>query len=342
MGQTSELTLHDEIRAAMEGAESEDTTSNDQGTTNEGVETTTPSGPSRGEDGRFVSKKGESPVEAAVRLEPDSPSTPQPEQVLTQDKAPQGWSPASREKWSTIPEDLRREIVRREEDGVRGIRQLQEQYAPVDHFMNSISSALGEAQTLGIPPDQYIGALTQSERILRSSDIPSKFQEILRIADQYGVPLRDVINQSVGQQVLPAPTNQSVPYEMQQRFDEMQRWMEAEEERRSADEVQRFSSGKEFFHDVRGQMAVLLEAGAADSLQSAYDMACWSNPQVREVLMGRQAGQNQQATLHGKQAVATGASVKPTGTIDVKVEDDDEDLSDTIRKAYAASVSGRV
>lgn len=123
----------------------------------------------------------------------------------------------------------------------------------------------------------------------------------------------------------------------------MRAWREQMEEQRSIEDVTRFSEGKEFFHDVRGAMANLIESGVVGTLQEAYDMACWGTPQVREVMLQRQSGQQQQATIQGKQVAATGASVKPNGAIDVKVDNDDnDDLSDTIRKAYSAGVSGRV
>lgn len=342
MSEEKETSLQDDIRSAFESSEED------------GGSTERP----RDETGKFVAKENETEVEAAARLEPEKKqeapaavkapeqeATPQTEQpILTQDKAPQGWAPNIREKWGSIPEEIRKEVLRREEDMAKGVRQLQERYVPLEQFVHNLEPFLNEARQFGVAPDQYIGTVLQSERILRTSDLPGKFQEILRIADQYGVPLRDVINQSVGAQVIP-PANQQpsyIPPEVAQELQEMRNWRAQFENDSVTSEVEAFAKDKEFIKDVNLQMAALLEGGAANGLQEAYELACWANPQVREVLLARQNGQKSKDAIKERQTTAAGASVKPQGSIDVKVDNEDEDLADTVRAAFAAASTGRV
>lgn len=342
MSEEKDTTLEDDIRSAFEAGE-EDSGSTEQ---------------PRDEAGKFVAKEGETEVEAAARLEPEKTqekpaaaqepgkeTQPQQEQqILTQDKAPQGWAPAVREKWGSIPEDVRKEVLRREEDMAKGVRQLQERYAPMEQFVRGLEPFLNEARQAGVAPDQYIGTVLNSERVLRTADLPGKFQEILRIADQYGVPLRDVINQSVGAQVLP-PANQQqayIPPQVAQELQEMRQWREQFENDNTTSEIEAFSKDKEFFKDVYLQMATLLEGNVAEDLQTAYDMACWANPQVRDVLLARQGNEKKKEQLKGKQTAAAGASIKPQGALDVKADNEEEDLEDTVRAAFAAQATGRV
>ncbi len=337
----TELSLNDEIRAAMEESSGEESSTEKP----------------RDESGKFTTKYGESEVDAAARLEPKAKTPPTEEapvepaaggedqQLLTEDKAPRGWSPAAREKWTSIPDDLRKEILRREEASVLGVRQMQEKFAPAENFIRSLEPILNESRGIGVAPEQYMMALASSERLLRTADLPSKFNELLRIADQYGIPLRDIVNQSVGQQVLAAPQNRqtAVPTEVQRELNEMRQWREQFENNNVTAEITRFSADKEFFEDVRLKMATFIETGAETTLQAAYDAACWATPAVREVLLARTGQQKQGDYLKARQTAAAGASTKPSGTVDVKVSDDDEDdLASTIRKEYARSATGRV
>lgn len=337
-----ETSLEDDIRSALEASE-EDGGSSEQ---------------PRDEAGKFTAKENESEVEAAARLEPEKTkeapaaaepgkeTQPQQEQqpILTQDKAPQGWSPTMREKWGTIPEDVRKEILRREEDSVKGVRQLQERYAPMEQFVRGLEPFLNEARQAGVAPDNYIGAVLSSERVLRMADLPGKFQEILRIADQYGVPLREVINASVGQEILTKGDQQQqvIPPAVQQELQEMRQWRAQFENNNAQATVEEFAKDKEFIKDVHLHMAALIEGGAAKDLQDAYDMACWANPEIRAILTARETGKKMEEGFKQRQSAAAGASVKPNASIDVKTENEDEDLEDTVRAAFASQTSGRV
>lgn len=347
-----ETSLEDDIRAAMGEVE----------TQTETTETTTER--ARDESGKFVAKEGETETEAAARLQPSDKKVetppkaegttpaegqqPDDQHLLTEDKAPRGWAPAIREKWNTIPEDIRKEIIRREEASAIGVRQLQESYVPMEQFVTSIGSFIQEARQNGVAPDQYVYSVLASERVLRRGDLQTKFQEIMRIADQYGVPLRDVINASVGQEILQRPQQQQqqqVPDAVARELQEARQWREQFENRTIQSELQMFSQGKEFFEDVRQQMAVLVESGQATSLQDAYDSACWANPNVRQVLLQRQGQEQQKTDLQKRQEAASQASPKPNGQVDVKVDeggDDGDDLHATVRAAYANATSGRV
>lgn len=338
MSNETDLSLQDEVRAAMALEEPADKAQ------------------PRDEGGKFVAKDEPAaettekvvsetqPAAAAAPTEPAAAAAAtSTEPLLTQDKAPQGWIPEMREKWDTIPEDVRKEILRREEDTMRGVRQLQERYTPMENFVRSMEPVFNEARASGASIENYIGGLMNTERVLRTADTPAKFQEILRVCDQYGIPLRDVVNASVGQEILTRDQAQAaVPPQIQQELQQMRAWQAKQEELAVEREITAFVQGKEFFADVQQQMATLIEGGAAANLQEAYDIACWANPSVRSVMLARQNGQQQQEGIKSRQTVAAVASVKPSGSLDVNVDSEDDDLADTVRKAFASASSGRV
>lgn len=292
---------------------------------------------------------GTTEVEAAAKLEPTQPEkAPEPvkaeeapsteERVLTEDKAPRGWSPAAREKWTTIPEDLRQEILRREDASIQGVRQLQERYQPMENFVRGLGPILQEAQHYGVQADQYINQVMGTERALRTSDVPGRFQAILAIADQYGVPLRDIINESVGQKVLPpAQPQMQVPPQVMQELEEMRQWRHQFEGQATNSQIKEFAEKNEFFGDVHLKMAGFIDAGSATTLEEAYDQACWATPEIRDVLMKRQQ-------LQGRQSAAAGASARPGATAGISIPgaDDGEDLEDTVRAQFARASTGRL
>lgn len=326
MSDDQEVDLQEEVRAAFVAYDDDGTDSD--------------AGAPRGPDGKFLEHEISDEVAAAAKLQPDEPEQPpadeQPPQILTEDKAPRGWTPAAREKWNTIEPDLRQEILRREDASIAGVRQLQERYAPMEQFVQGISPILQEARYYGVDPGGYIDQVMGTERTLRNADIPGKFQAILAIADQYGVPLRDVINQSVGQQVIPpAQAQMQLPPQLMQELNEMRQWRQQQQNEIVQNQISQFSQGKEFFHDVHSQMAGLIESGQAQNLESAYDMACWATPSVREVMLARQG-------LQKKQESAAGASVRPGGGVVVPADENSEELEDVVRNAFIKSSTGRV
>lgn len=317
--------------------------------------TATDTNSDRDESGRFKAKTTD--VEVDPEATPAPTPTPTattteegtklPDGTWTQDKAPQSWTPASREKWLTIDPELRAEIVRREEAAVTGVRQLQERYAPMDQLVNSIGPYMNEIVQQGQNPSAYLQATLAAEKELRATDVPSRFQALLKIADNYGIPLRDIINQSVGEQVLGPMTKAQIPQEIANELQEQRLWRQQQEVNAIQSQFNSFASDpkNEFFNDVRNHMADLIDAGVAKDMPTAYEMAIWANPTTRAVLQGRVGQQQQTSTIVDRQKAAAGASVVHTGEIKTKPSvnehADEDDLATTVAKAIRDN-TGRV
>ncbi len=265
-----------------------------------------------------------------------------------EDRAPSSWTPKARERWESIDPELRREIVRREEAAVSGVRQIQEKFQPYENFYKFMSPVVDEARSLGVAPEQHIMNAVMMERALRAPDVPSRFQALLRMADQYGIPLREVVNASVGEEVLKGKGQAAqggVPAEVARELEEIRHWRDSMERDQVLGEVSSFSAGKEFFEDVRFTMGNLIRSGAAENLDQAYEQAIWAVPAVREVLIARTAaGSTSTGVRQRQQAAASVGRVAGTSGVHVPAsdEDGDDDIASIVRTQMARSNTGRV
>ena len=281
----------------------------------------------------------EKPEEPEVK-EPEAAKPEEPEGTWSPEKAPTSWSPKVREQWGKLPEDVRKEIVRREEASVHGVRKLQEEFQPVRQFAEQLSPFIQEARHLGADPTQYIANVMVAERSLRSQDPNEKFNALLNIADQYGIPLR----QYLGGEKPPVQSAPAVPAAVQQELQAMRQWREQEQAQQLQNQIEEFSKGAEFFEDVRNDMAALLDAGAAKDLKEAYEKAIWTNPEVREVLLAREAESKKKTAASQRRAKASSVSVEGADKpgLEVDLPDDDDSTAAIIREQFKAASSGRV
>src|SRR5690606_5667625 len=157
---------------------------------------------------------------------------------------------------------------------------------PIRQFTESLGAVIQEATGLGVAPAQYIHNLAAAERGLRTGAPEQKFETLLALADQYGIPLRQAINGSAGKELLPARQQPAqLPPEVLRELEEARQFRTTYQAQTVQQQVTEFSKGKEFFEDVREQMAALFDSGQASDLSEAYDKAVWLHPEVRQVLI---------------------------------------------------------
>jgi hypothetical protein len=294
----------------------------------------------RDESGRFKPKEKVDP-EAS---EPAATETQAGEQeqagTWTHTRPPSSWTPKAREDWDKIPEHLRIEITRREEAQAKGAAHLHQQYAPAKAFVERVKEPMMEAIGPNGDPVQHVLSMMQVEKTLRTAPLPQKFNQLMAMADQFGIPLREIINASVGEEVLRRDnTQQAIPDAVQRELQEIRSWREQSEQSLVNQEVSQYGASLEFFEDVRGNMADLIETGQATDLNDAYEKAIWLNPDVRVVMLERHGKNSASSQVTARQAKAVGATVKPSGGISVATDDydDNDSIGDTLRKAMSAS-----
>ena len=341
--------LHEELRAAFEAANAaeaeRDTTVLESGasTDDAGAADEPEKAPEK------VVKKAEGEVKAEAQDDPAKSAEEPPAEGVKLDKAraPTSWNAKVREKWTELPEEVRQEVIKREEAHINGVRKLQDEFAPVRQFAESVGGVLQEARQLGQDPVQYIHNLAAAERGLRSGSPDQKFGVLLQLADQYGIPLRQFLGTDAPAQ---QPQAAQIPAEVARELEESRRFREQMAQQQQVNQqtqvqrqVEEFKRDREFFEDVRETMAGLFESNQVSTLEEAYEKAIWMNPDVRAVLLQREKAQQGQEQHKQRQLAAAGASGRQ-GTADVNsgVDFEDEDsIEATIRKSIVAS-SGRV
>lgn len=319
-------------------------------------------GPKRGPDGKFVKKDDvpDAPEDAPddappaptgeddAEKPPKAPKEDAPDGLaLDPSKPPQGWRPDAKAKWDSIPEDIRREIIRRESDSAAGVAKLRKQYEPAERLYNEVAKHAPYFQKIQQNPIEYIDQLVQTEQTLNTGNPAQRMETILNLADQYGVPMRQALDSAMGgklnnfiqqaHQQFKSPPN--LPPEIQRELQEARRFREQITNNAAQAELQAFMDTQpEYFEEVKEDMAKLLETGVCDSYKDAYETAVWRNPEIRQREIERHQAQNRQQALKQRQQAA--AAVRPPSGAPLVTGADGKEpqtTEDAVRAAFVAA-----
>jgi gas vesicle protein len=267
----------------------------------------------RDEQGKFAPKEQEA-REAAPTPEP---AEPKPER-----RAPSSWKPAAQEAFlkadrgePLTPEEVRiltAEAERRESDFHKGVESFKTHAQKARAYEQAIAPYQQTLNQLGVDAPTAISKLLQADHTLRYADPVAKAQYFQSLAQQYGIDLGQVQN------VQPQdPQTQYLMQQLNELRQTQQMWQNSiqEQERSKANhELESFAtSDKAHFEAVRNDMADLLEAGKAQSLEQAYEMAIWMRPDVRQTLIEQQrieAQRNYEQQQRTQRAKTASVSVK--------------------------------
>ena len=247
------------------------------------------------------------------------------------DRAPQAWKPEAREFWKDIPAGAKAEIVRHEQLVQQTLREtaevrkfagdVQRAVAPFEHFIKAEGSTAVAA----------IDNLMSTAAKLRTSTAPELAQMVTQIINQFGVgrfgnafigQLDNALSGAAPQAEHPevvamreAMNREMAPMrQMQAQMQQQQQWESEQGSQSAVNDIAVFEKTAEFLGDVRGEMADLLEFGAARgrnyTLQQAYDMACQNNPDISAVIAQRaQAKMGANLTSNARRARSAAVSV---------------------------------
>lgn len=235
-------------------------------------------------------------LEAPTTPEPAAesvPAAPTPEvEAPAALLAPDTWTKEAQAEWDKLPPRAQQEILKREKDMFAGIEQYKGNATYGENLQRILTPYQEVIQQYGIDPIGQIQQLLAAHYSLSFAPPDQKQQIFLRLAQDYGINL-------------PASTPAGdAPYEDPQVADlrsqiamlqsHVQTFQQTQQEARRAQltqEVTAFAAdpANVHFNDVYQDMVRLIQTKAATDLKTAYDMAVWSNPQVREKLISSQA-----------------------------------------------------
>lgn len=276
--------------------------------------------------GRFGDRqpKGADADAAPAEAEPAAPTAPAIE-------APASLSPEAKAAWDKAPPEIQAAFVKREQDMAQGVEQLKQRYTLIDQAIAPHQDALRQMNATpadavnrmflwfkalaGRPADAF-PALAQSMGIDWNQLSGAKAGEApaaVPAADGTGAPeIPEPVKAYVGQ--LEGQLRQLTEYVQQigGRFGDVEQTISSQNDARTRENLALWSDGKEYFEEVRQDMAKLIETGMvplkADGqvdLDTAYERAIHFNPTVRAKVLAAQQQANQEVQQKTEQAATT-------------------------------------
>jgi hypothetical protein len=314
----------------------------------------------RDERGRFAA--AEAVTRTAAEAEKQAAGVPDPN-AQQQEKppgeqqqalaAPRSWKPGAREHWNSLPPDVQQEVLRRENEVYRfaqGTAQARQVADQLGQMAQAYAPALqAEGVDIVTATNNLMGMVAR----LRFGTAQERASTIVSLVQNYGVDIealdQALVNSMGGQdgQPVQGQPQQFVDPRVDQLLGAIQQaqYQRVEQVRNeAAREVQTFGQGKDFFDDVREDMADILELAARRgidmSMEQAYERACRMNPEIDRVIAQRkaaaEAGQNSQGSI--ARARLASSSVRSTPAVPPgKTGDQPKNLRDELEESWGAA-----
>lgn len=308
-------------------------------------------GRARDEAGRFA-KQEEKPepvkpdAAAVAPAEIQAPATPAV-------KPPDGWTAEMKAIFATLDPKVQAEVSRRERELTAKITSADDERSFGRKLKEIASPYMATFNAEGATVEQGFQQFLNTAHILRQGTPQQKVQALMSVAQQFGVPLQNLIQQPQGN-IVPHPAIET----LQQRLDRIERDNQAKENQRQQQEqqalqseIEAFSSDPKHIHfeTVKAHMGALLQGGLAKDLQDAYDQACHAHPEIRASLTAvdlAAAEEKRIADQKAKAEAARKAAGSVTGgpgaaTPPANVNGSVGSIEDDLRAAFR-QVNGRV
>lgn len=307
----------------------------------------------RGPDGKFT-KTGdlagetiaaEAPIEEPVVEEPvvEEPVVEDPALA----KAPSSWKKEAQAKWAGMDADLKREVLRREEDFHKGL-ETYKGWANVGQTLHSeIQPYEAMIRAANTTPQALIKDVFNTIYQLKTGSADQKAAVALNILQSYGVDLEAVTAAAAKAAEGQPPVDPQV-FRLAQEVEQLKKGQQEREQERLrgefatvVQEAEAFGKapGHEHYETVKLEMAAFLESGVCSTLQEAYDKACWANDTVRAKLDAkrREAERKQAAEKAAAAKKAAAVNVVSRGTLPTapKVGTMDETIRNKLREISA-------
>jgi len=254
----------------------------------------------------IVDSKEDEPEEEETPEEKEEPETP--EKVVDEELEPRlnvpptTWTAEAKSKYSDLPSWAKKEVHKREEDVLRGITNLKQQGEFASRIEKTISPYQALLSSKGVQPEQAVSAMLNTFYTLETASPQQKAALIKDLATRYNADM-SVFSQEADpkQQELSryiAPLEQQVR-QLQQVIQTQQQSGQQAALNQANVEIEEFAtamdeSGKAkhpYFSNVSDIMVSFIESGRATTLKDAYDLAVWSEPSVRALLLSEQTKQ---------------------------------------------------
>lgn len=257
----------------------------------------------RNEDGKFKAKE---------KLKLDPAKSPAIEVVAKEIPAPAAWKNEHKAKWNDLPQDIREEISRREDEVHKGFTKLDEDRNLGKQIKEVVTPYLATIRAEGGTPVTAVADLLNTAHVLRTGDPLSKARMVQNVIKQFGIDLSLV--QGNQQQIDPTVTAlqqqlAQINYEREQ-----EKLLQRQEQDGTVNAIiEEFAANPAniYYAQVKPQMAALLKASLATDLQDAYDKAVKLDPSISQIIVSQTAAElatKKQQELEAKRRAAVSVS----------------------------------
>jgi hypothetical protein len=239
---------------------------------------------------------------------------------------PKSWKKDFHQHYSTLAPEVQKYVHEREQQALSGVMQYKQQ---ADAFNGVFEPYREIMQQAGLEPVALVKNLAANHHILATGTPEQKMQVASTLLREYGIDPRALI---FGQQPQAQPPAQpAIPPDydkVRQTVSNLERTILEGKRAEIQKTVDAFAAdpANAYYSEVEADIAELISSGAATDLKTAYDIAVYRNPEIRQkVLDDLVAKSTQQArqTAASKQSatrlnLTPGASPSraPAGSID--------------------------
>jgi len=256
------------------------------------------------------------------RVKPDQEPVAQEQQPAAKSTvpAPESLSKEAKAAWASAPPAIQEAFVKREQDMQKGVDELKQKYSLIDGALAEHTDALrqmnatpGEAvnrmflwfKALANNPVQAIPGLVQSmgmdwNKVVAAIAQGQQGQNQPQSQQQGAPEIPEPVRNYVGTLENQVRELTNMVQQVQSGFGNIQQDIVRQSEAKTQENLNLWSKDKQYFEEVRQDMARLIQADPAlvkngqVDLDTAYERAIYYNPEVRAKVLAAQQQANQQ------------------------------------------------
>lgn len=243
------------------------------------------------ENGRFAAKdKPDGAEPPADQVSDQNPVEGEVKPPIAAIDAPLSWSAEMKAKWANVPPEVQPYVAQREAEAHKRISELGQQVKAFEPFQKHFEPLRQAAARNGASADQGL------ERLLAANEFLDRdpARAIQWLAEAYGVDLFSAApaegDKSDYIRSLESRLERAerLASESHSKVTARERSEQEREQASIASSITEFAKDKPHFEAVRTHMAGLMQTGVAQTLQEAYEMAVYANPETRKTLLEEQ------------------------------------------------------
>lgn len=251
--------------------------------------------------------------------------------------APSTWSKAAAEKWAGVDPAIKAEVLKREQDMFNGLEQYKTRAEIGDRYESVIAEFKPVLEAEQVDPVELFGNFAANHYLLSRGTPEQKLSIATNLMAHYGIDI-EAVQQRLSAQPQVNPEVEALRAEVAALKQGVTTIATREQEAvrtQFQQQVEAFATdpAHPYFTEVSEDIAKLLKAGAATSLEEAYDKAVYANPVTRQKEIDRltaeatSTAQAQAQNRQDKKAKLTAVNVNAipksaNGTVPVGTMDD--------------------